>query len=71
MLSVEQEKQRAVREREESETSSREEVESFRAKEQAIKENNQAIMRWNTYTNAHSGIKSKVLVVYILARSLG
>lgn len=46
MLSVEQEKRQAVREREESETNSREEVDSLRAKEQGIKENNQAIMRW-------------------------
>ena len=45
MLSVEREKQQARREREESETNSREEVDLLRAKEQAIKENNQAIMR--------------------------
>ena len=54
MLSVEQEKQRAVREREESETSSREEVESLRAKEQAIKESNQAIMRCVDRTHIQS-----------------
>ena len=46
MQSVVQERQRAAREREESETNSREEVDSFRAKEHAIKDNNQAIMRW-------------------------
>ena len=45
MQSVVQKRQRAAREREESETNSREEVDSFRAKEQAIKDNNQAIMR--------------------------
>ena len=45
MLSVEQEKQRAVREREESEVNSREEVDSLKAREQAVKDNNQDIMR--------------------------
>lgn len=45
MLSVEQEKQRAVREREESEASSREEVDLLRSREQVIRENNQAILR--------------------------
>ena len=53
MSSVEQEKRQAGREREESETNSREEVDSLRAKEQAIKENNQAIMRWG---NIYSGL---------------
>ena len=46
MLSVEQEKRQAGREREESETNSRDEIDSLRAKEQGVKENNQAIMRW-------------------------
>lgn len=66
MSSVEQEKRQAGREREESETNSREEVDSLRAKEQAIKENHQAIMRWDDiysslyaymHTSTHSGMK--------------
>ena len=51
MQSVVQERQRAAREREESETNNREEVDSFRAKEQAIKEYNQGIMRWGPYNH--------------------
>ena len=55
MLSVEQKKRQAVREREESETNSREEVDSLRAREQGIKENNQAIMRWvYNYSNLYA-----------------
>ena len=54
MLSVEQEKRQAVREREESETNSREEVDSLRTKEQAVKENNQAITRYRGETHIHT-----------------
>ena len=53
MQSVVQERHRAAREREESETNSREEVDSFRSREQAIKDNNQAIMRWGPYNHCN------------------
>ena len=67
MLSVEKEKQRAVREREESEANSREEVDSLRAKEVAIKDNNQAIMRWGdiafcSYTHRHA--LNGIIIIY-------
>ena len=59
MSSVEQEKQQAVREREESESDSREEIDSLKAKEQAIQENNRAITRW-TLKHTQFGI-NKIL----------
>lgn len=54
MQSLEHEKRRAVRDREEAEVTSRAETDSLRATEQAIKDNNQAIMRCSTHTHTHT-----------------